>query len=143
VWPRPSPPHHRQIRREQAGHGAHQEGLTIPEDKKMATYPIEAVEILGHGVLKSEGLVVDKENNVYDGGRNTVIYRVSPEGKVSEPCTLPAGSLPNGVTMDRSGNLVYCDLGKQVMMRVTPGGQGSMIADQVHTTFRGNPLYHR
>jgi gluconolactonase len=82
----------------------------------MATYPIEAVEILGHGVLKFEGLVVDKENNDYDGGRNTVIYRVSPEGKVSELCILPAGSLPNGVTMDRSGNLVYCDLGKQAMM---------------------------
>src|SRR6266849_6714059 len=85
----------------------------------MALYALDAVEIFGRGVLKSEGVVVDKENNVYGGGRNAVMYRVSPDGKVSEVCTLPKGSIPNGVTMDRRGNLVYCDLGKQAMMRVT------------------------
>lgn len=97
----------------------------------MAIYPVEAVEIFGRGVLKSEGVVVDKENNVYGGGRNAVIYKVTPDGKVSELCTLPAGSIPNGITMDRAGNIVYCDLGKQAMMRVTPNGHVSMIADRV------------
>jgi sugar lactone lactonase YvrE len=97
----------------------------------MTTYAVDAVEIFGRGVLKSEGVVLDKENNVYGGGRNGVIYKVNPEGEVSELCTLPAGSIPNGVTMDRQGNLVYCDLGKQAMMRVTMSGQVSMIADRV------------
>ena len=99
----------------------------------MATYSIDTVEIFGRGVLKSEGVVVDKENNVHGGGRNAVMYRVSPDGKVSELCTLPKGSIPNGVTMDRQGNLVYCDLGKQAMMRVTQRGEVSMIADRVGT----------
>jgi gluconolactonase len=97
----------------------------------MATYSVEQVEIFGRGVLKAEGVVIDKENNVYGGGRNGVIYKVNPEGQVSELCTLPAGSIPNGITMDRQGNLVYCDLGKKAMMRVTEGGQASMIADRV------------
>lgn len=97
----------------------------------MATYSVDAVEIFGRGVLKSEGVVVDKESNVYGGGRNGVMYKVSPAGEVSEVCTLPAGSIPNGVTMDRQGNLVYCDLGKKAMMRVTMSGQVSMIADRV------------
>ena len=57
----------------------------------------------------------------------------APDGKVNELCTLPNGSIPNGVTMDRQGNLVYCDLGKQAMMRVTQSGQVSMIADRVET----------
>lgn len=83
----------------------------------MATYLVDAVEIFGRGVLKSEGIVVDKENNVYGGGRNAIMYKVSPDGKVSELCTLPKGSIPNGVTMDLQGNLVYCDLGKKAMMR--------------------------
>jgi gluconolactonase len=96
----------------------------------MATFSVDAVEIFGNGVLKSEGVVVDKENNVYGGGRNAIMYKVTPEGKVSELCTLPAGSIPNGVTMDRQGNLVYCDLGKQAMMRVTQNGQVSLIADR-------------
>jgi len=97
----------------------------------MATYSVDQVEIFGTGVLKAEGVVIDKENNVYGGGRNGVIYKVNPEGKVSELCTLPAGSIPNGITMDRQGNLVYCDLGKQAMMKVTQSGQVSMIANRV------------
>jgi gluconolactonase len=99
----------------------------------MATYSVDAVEVFGRGVLKSEGVVVDKDNYIYGGGRNAIMYKVSPDGQVNELCTLPTGSIPNGVTMDRQGNLVYCDLGKQAMMRVTPGGQVSMIADRVGT----------
>jgi gluconolactonase len=97
----------------------------------MATIPVSDVEIFGRGVLKAEGVVVDKDNNVYGGGRNGIIYKVDPSGKVSELCQLPSGSIPNGVTMDRQGNIVYCDLGKKAMMRVTQGGQVSMIADRV------------
>jgi len=96
-------------------------------------YSLAAVEIFGQGVLKSEGVVVDKEGNVYGGGRNGVIYKVSPAGQVSALTTLPAGSMPNGITMDRQGNLVYCDLGKKAMMRVTQSGQVSVIADRVGT----------
>ena len=36
----------------------------------MATYSVEQVEAFGKGVLKSEGVVVDKDHNVYGGGRN-------------------------------------------------------------------------
>src|SRR5580704_17867274 len=101
--------------------------------KLMATYSVDQVEIFGQGVLKSEGVVVDKENNVYGGGRNGIFYKVTPDGKVSEFCTLPVGSIPNGVTMDSKGDLVYCDLGKQAMMRVSQSGQVSMITDRVGT----------
>jgi len=99
----------------------------------MATYALDTVEIFGKGVLKSEGVVIDKEGNVYGGGRNGIIYQVSPEGKVSELTTLPTGSMPNGITMDRQGNLVYCDLGKQAMIRVSKSGKVSLIADRVGT----------
>src|SRR5712691_10694175 len=97
----------------------------------MATYSIDAVEIFGQGVLKAEGVVIDKEGNAYGGGRNGIIYKVSPDGQVSELTTLPSGSIPNGITMDHQGNLVYCDLGKQAVIRVTQSGQVSMIADRV------------
>jgi gluconolactonase len=100
----------------------------------MATYSVDQVEIFGHGireVCEAEGVVIDKEGNAYGGGRNGVIYKADPEGKVSVLTTLPSGSIPNGITMDRQGNLVYCDLGKKAMMRVTQSGQVSMIADRV------------
>src|SRR6202045_3194817 len=96
----------------------------------MATFPVRAVEAFGRGALKAEGVVIDKDNNVYGGGRNGIMYKVTPDGKVSELVTLPAGSIPNGVTMDRNGDLVYCDLGKEAVARVTQSGKVSMVADR-------------
>ena len=97
----------------------------------MPTYTVDQVENFGNGVLKAEGVVIDKDGYVYGGGRNGIIYKVSPDGQVSELLTLPEGSVPNGITMDLNGDLVYCDLGKQAVMRVTQSGRVSMIADRV------------
>ena len=96
----------------------------------MPTFPVSAVEPFGRGVLKAEGVVVDKDNCVYGGGRNGIMYKVTPDGKVTELATLPTGSIPNGVTMDRNGDLVYCDLGKEAVVRVTQSGKVSMVADR-------------
>jgi len=96
----------------------------------MATFAVSDVEIFGRGVLKAEGVVVDKDHNVFGGGRNGILYKVDPQGKVAELCTLPSGSIPNGITLDRNGDIVYCDLGKKAMIRVTQSGKVSMIADR-------------
>lgn len=99
----------------------------------MATLAIESVEIFGAGVLEAEGVVIDKEGNAWGGGRNGKVYKVSPDGKVHEVAQLPEGSMPNGVTLDRAGNFVYCDLGKKAVMRLSPDGKVSMIADRAGT----------
>ena len=99
----------------------------------MATFTVDAVEIFGKGVMKAEGVVIDKAGNAWGGGRNGTVYKVSPDGKVQEVAQLPSGSIPNGVTLDRAGNFVYCDLGKKAMMRLSPDGKVSMIADRVGT----------
>lgn len=96
-------------------------------------YPLNSLEIFGRGVSKSEGIVIDKDGNVYGGGNNGILYKVTPDGKVHTLTALPEGSIPNGITMDRRGNIIYCDLGRQAVMRVTQGGQVSMIADRVGT----------
>jgi len=96
----------------------------------MATIAIESVEIFGAGVSEAEGVVIDKEGNAWGGGRNGKVYKVSPDGKVHEVAQLPEGSMPNGVTLDRAGNFVYCDLGKKAVMRLSPDGKVSMIADR-------------
>jgi sugar lactone lactonase YvrE len=97
----------------------------------MATIPISQVEIFGAGSVEAEGVVIDKEGNAWGGGRNGKVYKVNPDGKVHEVIQLPEGSIPNGVTLDRAGNFVYCDLGKNAMMRCSPDGKVSMIADRV------------
>ncbi len=97
----------------------------------MATIATSQVEIFGKGVLQAEGVVIDKEGNAWGGGRNGKVYKVSPDGNVHEVVQLPEGSIPNGVTLDRAGNFVYCDLGKKAVMRCSPDGTVSMIADRV------------
>jgi gluconolactonase len=100
------------------------------EEYAMATFPVSAIEVFGRGVSKSEGVVIDKNNCVYGGGRNGIMYKVTPDGKVIELARLPEGSIPNGVAMDRNGDLIYCDLGKQAVMRVTQSGTVSLVADR-------------
>ena len=97
----------------------------------MTTFTTDQVQDFGHGVLQAEGVVVDKDGFVYGGGRNGIIYKVSPDGEVHELLTLPEGSIPNGIALDRNGDIIYCDLGKQGVYRATQSGQVSMIADQV------------
>ena len=74
----------------------------------MTTFTADQVEDFGQGVLQAEGVVVDKDGFVYGGGRNGIIYKVSPDGQVEELCTLPEGSIPNGITLDRNGDIIYC-----------------------------------
>jgi len=57
----------------------------------MPTFPVEAIEVFGRGVLKAEGVVADKDNCVYGGGRNGIMYKVTPDGTVSELAKLPDG----------------------------------------------------
>jgi gluconolactonase len=58
------------------------------------------------------------------------VYKVSPDGVVREVAELPDRAIPNGVTLDRAGNFVYCDLRHKAVMRCTPDGKVSMIADR-------------
>lgn len=97
----------------------------------MAIFSVDQVAIFGKGVLKAEGVVVDTHGNVYGGGRNGVMYKATLDGAVSGYAWLPEGSIPNGITLDREGNIVYCDLGKQAVMKVSLSGQVSLVADRV------------
>lgn len=90
---------------------------------------LDMVDRFGSGLHQAEGVVIDKDNNVYGGGRDGVLRRVSPDGTVTEIARVE-GSVPNGITLDRQGNIVFCDLGKKAVMRCSPEGQVSLLADR-------------
>ena len=96
----------------------------------MSIIATESVEIFGVGVLRAEGVVIDREGYAWGAGRNGQVYTVSPGGVVAIVAQLPDRSIPNGVTLDREGNLVYWDLGHQAVMRLSPDGTVSMVADR-------------
>jgi gluconolactonase len=96
----------------------------------MVQIPTTSVDNFGTGVLRAEGVVVDRDGSVWGGGRNGKVYKVTPDGVVHEVSQLPDRAIPNGVTLDRQGNFVYCDLRHKAVMRCSPDGKVSMIADR-------------
>jgi gluconolactonase len=97
-------------------------------DNMAPLFSLDMVEKFGSGLNQAEGVVIDKDNNVYGGGRDSVLRRVSPDGTVTEIARIE-GSIPNGITLDRQGNLVFCDLGKKAMMSCSLDGKVSLLAD--------------
>ncbi len=95
----------------------------------MASMATANVDIFGTGVLRAEGVVIDRDGSVWGGGRNGKVYKVTPDGVVHEVAQLPDRAIPNGVTLDRAGNFVYCDLRHKAVMRCAPDGAVSLIAD--------------
>lgn len=90
---------------------------------------LDQVIVAATGFKGPEGVTVDRDGNVYGGGTDGVIRKLSPEGKVTELAR--TGGRPAGMALDRHGNLFVCDVGKAAVLKVTPGGTVSLFADQV------------
>ncbi len=89
---------------------------------------LDQVTVAATGFKGPEGVTVDREGNVYGGGTDGVIRKLSPDGKVSEFAR--TGGRPAGMALDRQGNLFVCDVGKAGVLKVSPSGPVSLFADQ-------------
>jgi sugar lactone lactonase YvrE len=90
---------------------------------------LEQVVTAATGFKGPEGVTVDRDGNVYGGGTDGVIRKLSPDGKVTEFAR--TGGRPAGMALDRQGNLFVCDVGKAAVLKVTPNGAVSVFADHV------------
>ena len=89
---------------------------------------IDQVMVAANGFKGPEGVTVDRDGNVYGGGTDGVIRKLSPDGRVTEFAR--TGGRPAGMALDRQGNLFVCDVGKTAVLKVTPSGEVSLFADQ-------------
>src|ERR1700751_2789445 len=90
---------------------------------------IDQVTVAATGFKGPEGVVGDREANVYGGRADSVIRKLSTDGRVTEFAR--TGGRPAGMALDRRGNLFVCDVGKSAVLKITPGGEVSRFADQV------------
>jgi ribose transport system permease protein len=90
---------------------------------------LDQVMTVATGFKGPEGVTVDREGNVYGGGTDGVIRKLSPDGTVTEFAR--TGGRPAGMALDRQGNLFVCDVGKAAVLKVTPNGTVSVFADSV------------
>jgi gluconolactonase len=95
----------------------------------MPIIPNDRVHSFGQGIHSSEGVMVDRDGYVIGFSRDHGAYRVSPDGVTERFAELPEGTIPNGTVIDDNGDYIYCCLGRKAMMRLTPSGKVSMVAD--------------
>ena len=81
----------------------------------------DQVTIAATGFKGPEGVVVDREGNVFGGGTDGVIRKLAPDGRVTEFAR--TGGRPAGMALDRQGNLFVCDVGKAAVLKVTSRGE--------------------
>lgn len=89
---------------------------------------LDQVTVAATGFKGAEGVVVDREGNLYGGGTDGVIRKLAPDGKMTEFAR--TGGRPAGMALDRHDNLFICDVGKAAVLKVTPSGVVSVFADQ-------------
>jgi gluconolactonase len=93
-------------------------------------YPVEKVGRLVEGLDHPECVIVARDGTFYAGGEQGQVYRISSDGKnVKEFAN--TGGFCLGLVLDREENIYICDLRKQALMKVTPQGTVSTIAEFV------------
>ncbi len=96
-----------------------------------ATSNLALLARYGIGAIRCEGVVVDVSGNVFSAGHDGSIYKVDVEGRVDVVCKLPDVSAPGGVTLDRQGNIICCDVGNHALWRISQAGRIDVIAQQI------------
>jgi gluconolactonase len=87
--------------------------------------PLEDVAVVGEGFHGPEGIAVDRAGNVYGGGEDGVIRRLSPDGRLSEF----ARCRGLGLAFDREENLFVCDGDNSAVLKVDRAGDISVFAE--------------
>ena len=77
----------------------------MPDQVRYSRIPLDDVAVVGEGFHGPEGLAVDRAGNVYGGGEDGVIRRLSPDGRL----TRFARCRGLGLAFDREEHLFVCD----------------------------------
>lgn len=89
---------------------------------------LRRVRTIGEGLHGPEGVVVDPDGNLYGGGEDGVIRRVTPAGRTTEYARTEGR--PLGMAFDRAGNLLVCDHDRHAVLIVDPNGRVEVFADR-------------
>lgn len=93
-------------------------------------YPVSQVRNFAAGLDHPECVAVGRDGSLFAGGEGGQVYKISSDGKsIREVAN--TGGFCLGLTLDREENIYICDLGKHALLKVTPHGTVSLIADAV------------
>ena len=92
------------------------------------------------------GLVTATDAIFTVNAKSNWVAKVSMDGQVSEFARDERLRQPNGITVDREGNLYVVNLGNTLVLKITPAGEISEVASlpgtaNGHVAFAGGALY--
>src|SRR3954464_5422273 len=92
---------------------------------------------LAEGLDHPEGAAVGPDGTVYAGGEGGQIYRIAPDGTPEQYAD--TGGFLYGVTVEGSGNVYGCDMGRGEIVRVDPTGTVTTYSRGTDEPPRGGP----
>lgn len=91
-------------------------------------YPISEVRNFVVGLDHPECVAVGKDGALFAGGEAGQVYRISPDAKKVDVIA-NTGGFCLGVTLDQEENVYICDMGLKALVKVTPRGKVTKLAD--------------
>jgi gluconolactonase len=95
---------------------------------------LDQVELFGEDLNRPEGVVVAADGTVWAADGRGACTALSPEGRGRRLGDL--GGQPNGICLDREGNVIIANIGGGCVQRLFPDGRHEVLADSVG----GRPL---
>lgn len=103
-------------------------------------YPVSEVRNFAVGLDHPECVAVGADGTLYAGGEAGQVYRITPDGKKVETVAR-TGGFCLGITLDREANIYVCDMGRRALLKVTPRGKVSLVADSAGGRKFASPNY--
>jgi gluconolactonase len=91
-------------------------------------FPISAVRNFVIRLDHPEGLAAGRDGTLYAGGEAGQVYRISPDGKKVD-ILAKTGGFCLGITLDQEENIYVCDLARRAVLKATPRGKLTLVAD--------------
>ncbi len=93
----------------------------------MQVFTVSDIETIATNIPGAEGIAIANDGSIYIGAEDGWIYRIAPDGTVSQYVQLPGR--PLGIAIDRQENLFVCDWEAHGIYKVTPDKDVSLFAD--------------
>jgi sugar lactone lactonase YvrE len=91
-------------------------------------YPISEVRNFVVGLDHPECVAIGKDGTLYAGGEAGQVYRISRDARKVDVIAKTRGFCL-GVTLDQEENIYICDMGLKAVLKVTPRGRVTKLAD--------------
>jgi gluconolactonase len=85
-------------------------------------------QVLVDGLDHPEGVTIGPDGMAYAGGEAGQIYRIDVAQRTAEQISSTGTGLNAGLALDKAGNIYVCNVGSQVVNKITPAGAVSVYS---------------